>query len=139
MPKSAIETSVLLNHNAKHHIKTKTGITKEHYQSTHDYPSFGKGQGKGSSLSNWLFQVSTLLMDLHSLCTGVRLFSVWKTKKAERMADAYVDNMGNAYVDKDKHKDETPTTICDNIEHIAQTWEQLLYSSGGKLCPKKTF
>eukprot|EP00957_Ditylum_brightwellii_P037028 2803640-Ditylum_brightwellii.AAC.1 len=74
--------SVLLNHNAKHHIKTKSGITKEHYQFTHDCPSFGEGQGKRSSPSNWLFQVSTLFAALHSLCTGVRLFSVCKTKKA---------------------------------------------------------
>eukprot|EP00957_Ditylum_brightwellii_P208918 15359540-Ditylum_brightwellii.AAC.1 len=65
MPKNAIETSILLNHNAKHHIKTKAGITEEHYQSTHDCPFFGEGEGKGSSPSNWLFQVSTLLVALH--------------------------------------------------------------------------
>eukprot|EP00957_Ditylum_brightwellii_P040994 3103457-Ditylum_brightwellii.AAC.1 len=47
--------------------------------------------------------------------------------------------MGNAYVDEDKQKDKTPTIICGNIQHIAQMWEQLLYGSGGKLCPKKTF
>eukprot|EP00957_Ditylum_brightwellii_P192457 14652351-Ditylum_brightwellii.AAC.1 len=111
--------SVLLNHNAIYHIKTKAGITKKHYQSTHNCPSFGEGQGKGSSPSNWLFQVSTLFTALHSLCTDVRLFSVFKTKEAERVADAYVDNMGNTYVDKDKQNDETPTAICDNIQHIA--------------------
>eukprot|EP00957_Ditylum_brightwellii_P069830 5302593-Ditylum_brightwellii.AAC.1 len=105
----------------------------------HNCPSFGEGQGNGSSPSNWLFQVSTLLVALHSLCTGVRLFSVCKAKKAERAADAYVDNMGNTYVDKDKQKDETPTTICDSIQYIAQMWEQLLYGSGRELCPKKTF
>eukprot|EP00957_Ditylum_brightwellii_P024364 1838924-Ditylum_brightwellii.AAC.2 len=49
------------------------------------------------------------------------------------------DNTGNTYVDEEKQKDETPTTIRDNIQHIAQIWEQLLYGSGGKLCQKKPF
>eukprot|EP00957_Ditylum_brightwellii_P090845 6917731-Ditylum_brightwellii.AAC.1 len=114
MPKNAIEMSVPLNHSAKHHIKTRTGITKEYYQLTHNCPSFGEGQ-------------------------GVELFNVCKTKKAERVADTYVDDTGNMYVNKEKQKDKTPTIIRDNIQHIAQTWEQLLYGSGGKLCPKKTF
>eukprot|EP00957_Ditylum_brightwellii_P073958 5619933-Ditylum_brightwellii.AAC.1 len=66
-----------------------------------DCPSFGEGQGKGSSPSNWLFTVSTLLAVLHQLCTGVKLFSVCRNKKAERVADAYVDDTGGRLCPKE--------------------------------------
>eukprot|EP00957_Ditylum_brightwellii_P132361 10093364-Ditylum_brightwellii.AAC.1 len=56
-------------------------MTDTFYQSVPDCPSFGKGQGKESSSSNWLFTVSTLLAALHNLCTGVKLFSVCQGKK----------------------------------------------------------
>eukprot|EP00957_Ditylum_brightwellii_P015090 1138281-Ditylum_brightwellii.AAC.1 len=86
-----------------------------------------------------LLMIGLSAKQLHSLCTGVKPFSVCKRKKAERVADAYVDDTGNTYINEEKQKDKTPTTICDNIQHIAQTWEQLLYGSGGELCQKKTF
>eukprot|EP00957_Ditylum_brightwellii_P090687 6907259-Ditylum_brightwellii.AAC.1 len=112
-------TSVKLNQNAKHHIKTTAGMTDTFYQSTPDCPSFGKGQGKGSSPSNWLFTVSTLLSALHNPYTGVKLFSVCRSKKAERVADAYVDDTGNTYVNEEKQLDETPKSIRDSLRHIA--------------------
>eukprot|EP00957_Ditylum_brightwellii_P154527 11760070-Ditylum_brightwellii.AAC.1 len=55
LPNQATKTSVLLNQKSKHHIKTTAGISDEYYQSTPDCPSYGEGQGKGSSPSNWLF------------------------------------------------------------------------------------
>eukprot|EP00957_Ditylum_brightwellii_P122278 9324913-Ditylum_brightwellii.AAC.1 len=73
------------------------GVTEEFYQSTPDCLLFGEGQGKGSSPSNWLFTVSTLLAALHQLCSGVKLFSVCRGKSASRVADAYVDDTENTY------------------------------------------
>eukprot|EP00957_Ditylum_brightwellii_P067638 5134155-Ditylum_brightwellii.AAC.1 len=52
LPNSTTATSVKLNQKAKHHIKTTAGVTDAFYQSTPDCPSFGEGQGKGSSPSN---------------------------------------------------------------------------------------
>eukprot|EP00957_Ditylum_brightwellii_P070200 5332981-Ditylum_brightwellii.AAC.2 len=66
------------------------GITKEFYQSTPECPFFNDGQA------------------LHSICTGVQMFSVCRSKKAERIADAYVDDTGNTYVNEETQKDETP-------------------------------
>eukprot|EP00957_Ditylum_brightwellii_P130984 9991298-Ditylum_brightwellii.AAC.1 len=102
LPDNAMVTSVKLNQNAKHYIRTMAGLTDTFYQSMPDCPSFGKGQGKGSSPSNWLFTVSTLLAVLHNLRTGVKLFSVCRNRKAERVADTYVDYTGNTYVNEEK-------------------------------------
>eukprot|EP00957_Ditylum_brightwellii_P197050 15012008-Ditylum_brightwellii.AAC.1 len=110
---NATVTSVKLNQNAKHHIKTTAGVTDTFYQSMPDCLSFGKGQGKGSSPSNWLFTVSALLAALQNLCTGVKLFSVCHNKKAEKVADAYGDDTGNTDVNEEKQTDETPESIRD--------------------------
>eukprot|EP00957_Ditylum_brightwellii_P204654 15340294-Ditylum_brightwellii.AAC.1 len=82
MPENAIKASVLLNHKAKHYLKTKEGVTTEYYQSTKDCPSYREGQWKGLSPSNWLFQVSVLLAALYILCAGLKILSICKRKKA---------------------------------------------------------
>eukprot|EP00957_Ditylum_brightwellii_P123359 9406123-Ditylum_brightwellii.AAC.1 len=78
---------VLLNNNAvacydqmisamKHYIQTSTGESSEFYQHTEEYMKRGKGQGKTSSLPNWLFQSSTLLNSLEVQCEGLYMTSV---------------------------------------------------------------
>eukprot|EP00957_Ditylum_brightwellii_P205123 15342377-Ditylum_brightwellii.AAC.1 len=94
------------------------GMSDTFYQSTSDCPFFNEGQGKGSSPSNWLFTVSTLIAALHNLCTRVKLFSICR-KKTERVADAYVDGTGKTYVNEEKQSDETPESIRDSLQHIA--------------------
>eukprot|EP00957_Ditylum_brightwellii_P159134 12111435-Ditylum_brightwellii.AAC.1 len=127
MPENAVKTSVLLNHKAKHYVKTKAEVTTEYYQSTEDCLSYREGQGKVSSPSNWLFKVSTLLAALHSLCTGLKMVSACKHKKANQVANTYVDGTGNMYVNEEKQKEETPEIIRDSMKSIAQTWETLLF------------
>eukprot|EP00957_Ditylum_brightwellii_P103510 7886698-Ditylum_brightwellii.AAC.2 len=98
LPDSATKCSVMLNHNMKHHAKTKAGVTKEFYKHEDHHEKFGKGQGKTSSPANWLFQSSMLLSALHHLCIGIHLFSVCHKCVAKQVAEAYVDDMGCAYV-----------------------------------------
>eukprot|EP00957_Ditylum_brightwellii_P042872 3245283-Ditylum_brightwellii.AAC.1 len=83
---NAAKCSVLLNHNMKHHVKTKAGVTMEYYTHKANNKKFGEGQGKTSPPSNWLFQSLTLLNALHLLCKGIFLFSVCK-KFVERRVD----------------------------------------------------
>eukprot|EP00957_Ditylum_brightwellii_P021656 1632785-Ditylum_brightwellii.AAC.1 len=64
---------------------------------------------------------------------------VTEKKSVSRVADAYVDDTGNTYVNIEKQSSETPESIWDKMQHTAQTWEQLLFRSGGRLCHKKTF
>eukprot|EP00957_Ditylum_brightwellii_P121420 9259742-Ditylum_brightwellii.AAC.1 len=49
------------------------------------------------------------------------------------------EGQGNTYVNEENQSHETPESIRDNMQHTAQTREQLLFGSGGRLCPKKTF
>eukprot|EP00957_Ditylum_brightwellii_P189270 14405923-Ditylum_brightwellii.AAC.2 len=139
MPKPAVKTNVLFNHKAKHYVKNDAGVTKEFYQSTPNCPFFGKGQGKSSSPANWLFTCFTLLIALEMLCTGMVMVSLCLRMRVEQVAGAYVDDTSNIYVSEEKNKDETPISIRNSIKKIVQTWEQLLFGSGGKLSQNKMY
>eukprot|EP00957_Ditylum_brightwellii_P048799 3702341-Ditylum_brightwellii.AAC.1 len=67
LPREATKCSVLLNHNMTHYVKTSEGVSNDHYKHTPEYGKFGEGQGKASSLSNWLFQLPMILNALHAL------------------------------------------------------------------------
>eukprot|EP00957_Ditylum_brightwellii_P082211 6251548-Ditylum_brightwellii.AAC.1 len=120
-----------------HYIKTSEGVSNDHYKHTPEYGKFGEGQGKASSLSNWLFQSSTILNALHALVSGIFLFSICQKFTAKCTAEAYVDDADCTYIDQTKQS-KTPAQIRQKIQHIAQTWENLLYDTGGKLSLKKT-
>ena len=138
LPELATKCSVLLNHNMQHHVKTAHGISKTLYRHIRRYRKFSEGQGKTSSPSNWLFTSSTLLNALHSLCTGLFITSICKKIVSKRVAEAYVDDSDCTLADQ-RTQDDSPTQICNKFENIAQTWEQLLFSSGGLLSLDKTF
>eukprot|EP00957_Ditylum_brightwellii_P074793 5684103-Ditylum_brightwellii.AAC.1 len=48
LPESAAKCNVLLNHNMRHHIKTKAGITKDRYRHKPGGEIYREGQGKTS-------------------------------------------------------------------------------------------
>ena len=93
----------------------------ECYKSTEVCPSFGEGQCKGLSPSNWLFTCSTLLNALTVLVSGLVMMSVCCKYRAERVADTYVDNADNTYINEEENKDEMPQAIQEGIRKIAQT------------------
>eukprot|EP00957_Ditylum_brightwellii_P207299 15352356-Ditylum_brightwellii.AAC.1 len=139
LPDNATKCSVLLNHNMKHYVKTKAGITKEFYKHELNNKKFDKAQGKTSSPSNWLFQSSILINALHYLCVGIHLFIVcWKFVE-KHIAEAYVDNADCTYVDQSDQENETPTRIQNRLKNIAQVWENLIHGSGGELSHDETY
>eukprot|EP00957_Ditylum_brightwellii_P010464 792000-Ditylum_brightwellii.AAC.1 len=139
LPDNATKYSVLLNHNMKYHVKTKAGVTKEFYKHELNDEKFGKGQGKTSSPSNWLFQSSTLLTALHYLCVGIHMFSMCRKYVEKRVAETYVDDADCMYVDQRDQANESPTRIQNRLKKIVQVWENLIFGSGGQLSHDKTY
>eukprot|EP00957_Ditylum_brightwellii_P064967 4928442-Ditylum_brightwellii.AAC.2 len=64
LPELAVKCSIQINKKMKHFFKKNAGKSKDFYQHTEEYMKGGEGQGKTSSLTNWLFQSSTLLTSL---------------------------------------------------------------------------
>jgi hypothetical protein len=122
-------------------IKTMFGISDGYYKSVNDGKIlFGTGQGSGASLAAWLTISIVLLASLRTLIDRGMLFKNPNgTTTVERYLDAFVDDAQNGL--NDAHL-ATPWTISDlsrRLAHMSQTWEKLLFSSGGALELSKCF
>eukprot|EP00957_Ditylum_brightwellii_P143120 10904986-Ditylum_brightwellii.AAC.1 len=122
-----------------HHVKTTAGVSTAHYIHEPGCKQYGKGQGKTSSPANWLFQISTLLGALQKLVLGINMFSVCNQYVEQRVAEAFVDNTDCTYVDQKDQANKTPSRIRNQLKSIAQTWENLIFGSGGSLSHDKTY
>eukprot|EP00957_Ditylum_brightwellii_P110239 8408305-Ditylum_brightwellii.AAC.1 len=115
LPEDAVKCSVLLNHNMRHRVKTTAGISREHYMHESGNKKYSEGQGKTSSPSNWLFQISTMFSALYSLVLGINMVSVCKRYVEDRNAESFVDDTDCTYLDQQDQENETPTRICDRL------------------------
>ena len=89
------------------HLRTISGISKQSYSHSIEFPVYGSGQGSGNLPGIWLF-ISSTLCDIHQLIAhGANNF---------------------------QPQTELPfDTMMDNMQHDAQAWNDLLWCSGGKL------
>jgi hypothetical protein len=112
---------------ASYHIKTKYGVAETANGDMRPEPFYGTGQGAADSMPRW-----GILSDLI-----IRLYK--KRAKSDRvkspLSNTEILTIIKAYVD-----DTNSTMICKKIddliemlEHNAKTWEELLYTIGGKL------
>eukprot|EP00957_Ditylum_brightwellii_P161752 12315482-Ditylum_brightwellii.AAC.1 len=122
------------------HIKITNVISKDSYGHSEECGNWGEGQGKVSLPSNWQFQSSTLLATLTELCVGAALYLLSTCKKfvASRIGEVYVDDANNVAIDQHTQCTDAQISITKKITEIAQTWEQLLFGSGGKFSIKKS-
>eukprot|EP00957_Ditylum_brightwellii_P154357 11746177-Ditylum_brightwellii.AAC.1 len=116
----------------RHHVRTSAGESVESYQHTEDCMKAGKGKGKTSSPSNWLFQSSTLLKSLEDQCSSLYLTSVDRKYVSEQVAEGYVDDCNAGTADQQTQQSDTPDIITKRMRNIAQTWADLIYGSGGE-------
>eukprot|EP00957_Ditylum_brightwellii_P096627 7359223-Ditylum_brightwellii.AAC.1 len=91
----------------------------------------GEGQGKTSSLPNWLFQSSTLLKSLEDQCKGLYITSVDGKYVSNRVAEGYVDDCDAVTVDQQTQDQDTLESIQEKMRDVAQTWADLIYGSRG--------
>jgi Reverse transcriptase (RNA-dependent DNA polymerase) len=112
----------------KYYTKTSLGPSKQHYQHRSKSPIHGTGQGSCASPALWL-HISSFLMDIlanHSF--GFVATSVQKDRIEKINNQGFVDdtslmtNGGN-----------TSHELIQRLQQDAQTWNNLLFSSGGKL------
>eukprot|EP00957_Ditylum_brightwellii_P009885 746029-Ditylum_brightwellii.AAC.1 len=96
------------------------GVSSEYYRHKPGSKKYRDGQGKTSSLSNCLFQISTMLGALHCLVLGINMFSVCKQYVEDCVAESFVDNTDCTYLDQQDQKNETPTRIRDRLQSVAQ-------------------
>ena len=127
----AVHATTLLQ--ARFHLRTTTGISKEHYSHTIHFPIYGSGQGSGNSPAIWLF-ISSTLCDTHNrLSHGATFTSPEGNESVKITMVAFVDDSTGTYNDFQPQSEMAIETMLRNMQSDAQIWNDLLWCSGGKL------
>ena len=132
MPSNAIRTHAEALEFMKYQVKTIHRISEDNYHGTIFAPLFGIGQGSGASPAVWLTLVVILLQTMDRLIPDRMNFTPITGPYAHsRLADAFVDDTSMDFTsDSDS---VTLNELIRRLQTIAQTWEHLLFLSGGKL------
>ena len=121
-------------------IKTVYGVSSGYYQSSKEAVLFGTGQGSGASPAVWLSISTILLASLQRLIhRGMRFSTPSDHISVERMSDSFVDDTQNGLNDAYLLNPLSLDQLIRNLKYMAQTWERLLYSSGGGFELSKCF
>ena len=133
MPDHAISTHADALQFMQYTVKTIHGVSDENYQGTPFEPLFGTGQGSGASPAAWLSLVVLLMRTLDHIIPERMTFEAPDLHHS-RLMDAFVDDTSLGFTD---YGVLTCPEMITTLQTIAQTWEQLLFHSGGSLNLKK--
>ena len=125
---------------AKFHLRTKLGYSESSYSHQVEFPIFGSGQGSGNSPSIWLF-ISSTLCDIHQqISHGAKFVSPDGEEEVKITMVGFVDDCTGTCNDFQPQTQADTSTIASRMQHDAQTWNDLLWCTGGKLeLPKCSF
>lgn len=119
---------------ARFHLRNSQGdISKEFYSHSLHSPIHGSGQGSGNSPCIWLL-ISSTLCDAHNrMATGASFTTPDQTTTVRTTMVGYVDDCTGTY-NNFQPQHELPQHIMEmNMQQDAQTWNDLLWCSGGIL------
>ncbi|KAI2501729.1 hypothetical protein MHU86_12735 [Fragilaria crotonensis] len=131
MPDNAIRVHSEALQFMKYTVKTAYGVSDNNYQGTPFEPLFGTGQGSGASPSVWLTLVVILLNTLDRLVPDrINFVPLRGDRTHQRLVDAFVDDTSLGFTSAGEHSYDE---LIGRLQQVAQTWEHLLFLSGGKL------
>ena len=121
---------------AMFHLRTQLGFSDLSYSHSVHFPIYGSGQGSGNSPSIWLF-ISSTLCDAHfETSFGASFASTDGTEQVKISMVGFVDDCTGTTNDFQPQAQVELHEIVQRMERDAQTWNDLLWCSGGKLINK---
>lgn len=139
MSRNATETHAEFLRQAEYHLKTKLGVSDECYSNLMAI-IYGTGQGSRASPAFWTIISSVIIELIRKKSDGVTLASSDMETHVRRWMDGFVDDTTawiNRFVeeimDEFAQEDSIAEKIVGDLADTSQWWEQLLYSTGGKL------
>ena len=118
---------------AKFHLRTINGISEQSYSHSLQFPIYGSGQGSGNSPAIWLFISSTLCDVHHQVSHGASFTTPHGAETVKLSMVAFVDDSTGTYNEFQPQSEPDITTMLPHAQHDCQTWNDLLWCSGGKL------
>ena len=140
MPSEVVHLHANTLQRAKFHIRNPLGYSLSYYSHQSDQPIHGSGQGSGNSPCIWLL-ISSTLCDAHQqISKGAKFVSVDGQHSAHITMVGFVDDCTGTCNDFQPQLQATTDNITNTMAKDAQTWNDILWCSGGKLeLPKCSF
>ena len=111
-------------------MQTAFGISKEHYQHSETDPIYVSGQGVRHSTTHWIFHSTLMMKTIEKHGEGCTIFIPNKDTTYTKHILGFLDDRSQYTNDWENNNIKT---LIKNIEHAAQSWENLLHTSSGKL------
>ena len=117
----------------RYYLRTPRGVSETYYSHCNDFPIYGNGQGSGNSPVLWLL-LSASLFDIHtSKAYGATLKDPTGLTTISLSITGFVDNTNACVNDWLPQKDGKLEATLAKAQHNTQLWNDLLFTSGGKL------
>ena len=127
---------------AHYFMKTAHGISPGSYTSTFWNPTHGPGQGSRIRPALWVLVSCLMFQAMDSMCQGAEFCDPTQQFSHQRVSDGFVDDVANVFnlgLDPMLSEHYSPNMIAQGMQSEAQTWEHLLWSTGGALELTKCF
>jgi len=118
---------------AEYRLLTAKGISDNHYSHTSSFPIYGSGQGSGNSPVLWLLISATLFDIHHQLAEGATFSTPDGTITTKISISGFVDDTNTSLNNWQPQHQQTLPELLKQLQSDAQCWNDLLYTSGGKL------
>jgi hypothetical protein len=122
-------------YNVIHRVKTGFGTSTKGCSFTDDSPIYGPGQGSKGGPGSCSTATSILIDAMAKLCYGLTFTDPAQQQQYTTTANMFVDdasNCTNNFLAR-LHSPPDLTDIVAITQHDSQTWERLLWTSGGLL------
>jgi hypothetical protein len=134
VPKLITQSNAKTLEQATYRIRTELGVSDTGYSHSQDHPIYGTGQGSGNSPMIWCF-LSTVLFDCYDdLAYAATYCHPDRSHPMELGMVGFVDD-SNGQTNEFMRNETALTlpTIYQKLRHNAQTWADLLGTTGGAL------
>ena len=126
------------HHGMQHSIKTRHGTLRP-YSGTDTDAFEGTGQGSGASPAIWLLYSVSLLRAFQNFTPGMTVSSPFESLLVTILAIFYVDDGMPGINDSQESVAAPLALLLQQAEDATQSWERLLFASGGALEMSKCF
>ncbi len=126
------------HHGMEHSIRTRHGTLRP-YMGTDEVPLEGTGQGSGASPAIWLLYSVSLLRAFQQFTPGMSVSSPFESLLVTILAIFYVDDGMPGVSDSQEDQASPLELLLLQAEQATQSWERLLFASGGALEMSKCF
>jgi hypothetical protein len=140
MPTNVCELFQEILNQTQYYAKTVHGTSTMGYGTTPEHAIHGPGQGGRASPSIWTVISCLILSCMSEESNGITLLDPHTAQSVHQFSSGFVDDITHWNINTDQRNTAAPlSTILNDTQRMAQWWENLLFSTGGKLELSKCF